>query len=184
MVSVIGAAGAAWILRPLGSLPFIPAVRLGDGVPTQQPWRRQGLSVVAMPTALWRCGLAKWLPHHAGEGRRPVVLGPVRHLAVGHSGRRSAAVGWAGIVRTEGTGPGIRCLHGGSDHWCRTRSSRTRWFDRKPPMIGTMNPLSWSFAVLIDLPAQERCPSERNRSGHHEPLMMTTMRPLSWHFLC
>jgi hypothetical protein len=51
-------------------------------------------------------------------------------------------------------------------------------------MIGTMNPLSWSFAVLIDLPAQERCPSERNRSGHHEPLMMTTIGPLSWHFLC
>ena len=53
----------------------------------------------------------------------------------------------------------------------------------EPLMIGTMNPLSWCFAVLIDLPAEQRCPSERNRGGHHEPLMMTTMRALSWQFL-
>jgi hypothetical protein len=42
-------------------------------------------------------------------------------------------------------------------------------------MIGTMNPLSWCFAVLIDLLAQQRCPSEKNRGGHHEPLMVAMM---------
>jgi hypothetical protein len=51
-------------------------------------------------------------------------------------------------------------------------------------MIGTMNPLSWCFAVLIDLPAQQRCPSGQSLGGHHEPLMVAMMHPLSWHFLC
>jgi len=32
MVSVIGVPGASWTLRPLGSLPFFPAVRFGGGV--------------------------------------------------------------------------------------------------------------------------------------------------------
>jgi len=39
----------------------------------------------------------------------------------------------------------------------------------EPLMIGTMNPLSWSFAVLIDLPGQKRCPSERNRGDIMSP---------------
>ena len=53
----------------------------------------------------------------------------------------------------------------------------------EPLMIGTMNPLSWCFAVLIDLPAEQRCPSEQNRGGDHEPLMVAMMSPLTCGFV-
>jgi hypothetical protein len=170
-------------LRPLGSLPFFPGVRLGDGVMTQQPWDRRARPEPAMPTALWRCGLAKCLPRHAGEGRGPVVLRPIRHGHVGHSGHSSAMAGSAGIVRTERTGAGDPVSARLFDSSVPHQKWPNPLVHHEPLMIGTMNPLSRCFAVLSDLPAQLRCPSDRNRGGHHEPLMMTTMKPLSWHFL-
>jgi hypothetical protein len=60
--------------------------------------------VLAMPSALWRCGQAICLPHQVGEGECPAVLRLFRHGTAGHSGRRSAAVGSAGVLRTEGDG--------------------------------------------------------------------------------
>jgi len=74
-----------------------------------------------------------------------------------------------------------------SARWFVSSVPPQRWpsplVHHEPLMIGTMNPLSWRSAVLIDLPAQQRSPSEQNRSGHHEPLMMAMMNPLSWPFL-
>jgi hypothetical protein len=55
-----------------------------------------------MPMALWRCGQAKCSPHQVGEGECPAVLRLFRYGTAGHSGRRSAAVGSAGVLRTEG----------------------------------------------------------------------------------
>jgi excisionase family DNA binding protein len=46
-----------------------------------------------------------------------------------------------------------------------------------------MNPLNWCFTVLIDLPAQQRCPSEQNRGGDHVPLMVAMMSPLTCGFV-
>ncbi len=74
-----------------------------------------------------------------------------------------------------------------SAHWFVSSVPPQRWpsplVHHEPLMIGTMNPLSWCFAVLIDLPSQQWCPSEQNRRGHHEPLMVAIMNPLSWRFL-
>src|SRR5664280_1642170 len=70
----------------------------GDAVMTQ-PWRRQWEPALAMLSALWRCGQAICLPHQVGEGECPAVM-----WTAGHSGRRSAAVGSVGVLRTERDG--------------------------------------------------------------------------------
>jgi len=57
-----------------------------------------------MPSVLWRCGRAICLPHQVGEGECPADLSLFRQGTAGHSGRRSAAVGSAGVLRTEGDG--------------------------------------------------------------------------------
>ncbi len=57
-----------------------------------------------MPSAFWRCGQAICPHHQVGEGECPAVPHLFRRGTVGHSGRRSAAVGSPGALRTEGDG--------------------------------------------------------------------------------
>jgi len=182
MVSVIGVPGASWTLWPLRSLLFFPAVRLGGDVMTQQPLERTSAAGAgdANGSLALRAGQMASPPGSKGLCPVPCVRSDMDLLDTLAAVRRwsvrlgsSHSKNWAGDSV--------------SAPWFVSSVPPQRWpsplVHHEPLMIGTMNPLSWCFAVLIDLPSQQWCPSEQNRRGHHEPLMVAIMNPLSWRFL-
>jgi len=185
---------AAWC--PVYRLRFSCKLTAGEGDTSWGTKRDQKLdwatAVSGTAVCAWasnvlspRTGNARW------GWRSSLVDGGEGH----HRGEARAATAWLRTMVKSNVAAML--IRSAGQHWVGDPES-ARWFvssvppqqqwpsplvHHEPLMIGTMNPLNWCFTVLIDLPAQQRCPSEQNRGGDHVPLMVAMMSPLTCGFV-